>query len=97
MREEQSDLDAAVGAAVNHSSWALSASGEVAAGSYSDILFPHEVIRVIGVGGYLSGDYLITQVGHQIDMNSYSQRFSLRRNARLAGSNAAVGSLSGIL
>jgi hypothetical protein len=54
------------------------------------------VVRVAGVGGFLSGDYLISRVTHLLGDESYRQQFSLRRNARSAGANGgglAPGSL----
>lgn len=92
-REEQTDLDAATAAAVDVSSWAWSASGELDADRYTGVLRPYEVIRVRGVGGYLSGDYLIGRVTHVLNDDAYRQRFSLHRNARSAGSGGAGGGL----
>lgn len=94
-REESNDLDAATLAAVDESSWAYSASGEVSAEFYPAVLLTHQVVRVVGAGGFLSGDYLISQVGHELDDNSYRQKFTLRRNAGSAGSDSG-GLLGGI-
>jgi hypothetical protein len=49
------------------------------------------------VGGYLSGDYLISRVTHVIEDEGYRQQFELRRNARSAGSNGNGGPVGGIL
>jgi hypothetical protein len=87
-REMGEDLDAATAAAVDHSSWAYSANAEVSADIYDGVLAPHRVITVTGAGGYLSGNWLITQVTHVIDAQSYKQEFSLRRNARSEGESA---------
>jgi hypothetical protein len=84
-REEQSDLDAAVQSAVNTSSWAYSAQGEVAADIYPGVLQPHEVVRVAGIGSQFGGDYLVSRVTHVLNFESYRQRFTLLRNARLNG------------
>lgn len=84
-RELSDDLGAATAAAVNHSSWAYSASAEVIADSYDGVLLPHRVVTVAGVGGVFSGDWLVSQVTHSISDASYKQAFSLRRNARSAG------------
>jgi len=81
-REESTDLDAATVAAVNHSSWAYSANAEVVADNYSAILTPYNAITLAGAGGYLSGDWLISQVTHLIRDSGYKQQFTLRRNAR---------------
>jgi len=94
-REEQSDIDAATAAAVELSSWAWTASGELDANDYAGVLQPYEVIRVRGVGGFLSGDYLVGRVTHVLSDSAYRQRFSLHRNARSAGSGGAGGGLPG--
>jgi phage protein D len=86
-REDTSDLDAATAAAVDISSWAYAADAEVSAEVYRGVLLPHKVVTVAGAGGFLSGDYLIDRVSHVINSESYKQQFSLRRNARAAGSN----------
>ena len=84
-REEQSDLDEATRAAVNLSSFAYSASGEVSADGYAGVLQPHQTVAVAGVGGFLSGTYLIARVTHMLTDASYRQQFELKRNARSAG------------
>jgi phage protein D len=90
-REEQNDLDGSVQAALDLSTWAWAATTEVLAGVYSAVVEPHKVIRVRGVGGHLSGDWLISRVIHVLDGRSYRQQLTLRRNARSAG--AGGGSL----
>lgn len=95
-REETVDLDAATVAAVNHSSWAYYANAEVVADNYSGILSPYKVITVRGIGGYLSGSWLISQVTHTIDGGRYKQTFTMRRNARSAGADSNGGSLGGV-
>jgi hypothetical protein len=86
-REEQTDLDEAVQAAVNLSSWAYTARGEVSADTYTGVLQAHSVVPVAGVGAVLSGNYLVSRVTHTLDSDSYRQRFTLLRNARLDGSS----------
>lgn len=93
-REEQSDLDEAVFAAVNVSSFAYSAAGEVSADSYEGVLRPYHVVTVVGAGATLSGDYLISRVTHVLTDEGYSQQFELKRNARSGG--GAGGLLGGI-
>ncbi len=95
-REETNDLDAATQAAVDLSSFAYSATAEVDAERYNTVLSPHQVISVAGAGGYLSGDYLISRVTHQITEDAYKQKFTLRRNARSAGGGGSP-LLGGIL
>jgi phage protein D len=92
-REEVTDLDEATQAAVNESAWAYSASVELDADSYDGVVTPYQVVRVVGVGGYLSGDYLVSRVTHLITDASYKQQVALRRNARSAGSDAAAPSV----
>jgi len=94
-REEVTDLDEATQAAVNESSWAFSASAELDAGSYEGVVTPYDVVRVVGVGGYLSGDYLVSGVTHLITDAAYRQQVSLRRNARAVGSAAAPPAIPG--
>ena len=91
---ETSDLDAATLAAVNYSSWAYTASAEVVADNYAAVLTPYTLVKVVGVGGYLSGDWLISQVTHSITDESYRQQFTLRRNAGSGGVGGG-GSLPG--
>lgn len=94
-REEQADLDAATAAAVDLSSWAFSAHGEVDADGYAGVLAPHRVVQVAGAGGALSGSYLISHVTHSINAGRYAQQFVLRRNARSDGSGSG-GLLDGV-
>lgn len=92
-REEVADLDGATQAAVDESAWAYSASVELDADSYGGVVMPYQVVRVVGVGGYLSGDYLVSRVTHLITDASYKQQVALRRNARSVGSDAAAPSV----
>jgi hypothetical protein len=92
---ESTDLDAATVAVVNQSSWAYSASAEVIADSYAGILSPYQTVTVSGAGGHLSGDWMISQVTHIINDESYKQQFTLRRNARSDGAGGG-GLIGGI-
>jgi hypothetical protein len=94
-REEQADLDAATQAAVNLSTWAYQAEAEVNVESYSAVLQPYQRLTVTGVGGYLSGDYLISRVVHLITDGGYRQQVTLRRNARSQGAGVAAAGLPG--
>jgi phage protein D len=94
-REERSDLDEAVFAAVNTSSFAYTASVEVVADSYEGVLAPYQVVTVAGVGGQWSGDYLISRVTHVLSDESYTQQLELKRNARSAA--GAAGGIGGII
>lgn len=95
-REETADLDAATSAAVDHSGWAYSANAEVVADNYSGVLLPYKVITVRGAGGYISGDWLISQVTHTINDSEYKQSFTLRRNARSNGVDNKSTGLGGV-
>lgn len=95
-REEQADLDAATAATVELSSWAYAANGELDADSYEGVMQPYQLVRVRGIGGYLSGDYLIGRVKHVLTDSAYRQQFSLHRNARSAGGAGGGGLLSGV-
>ena len=94
-REAESDLEAATTAAVDHSAWAYSASGEVVADNYDSVLQPYRSITLRGAGGYLSGDWLISRVTHVYSDEGYRQQFTLRRNARSAGGSGGAGAIPG--
>ena len=85
-REEQNDIDAATQAAVDLSAWAISARGEIDADRYAGVIAPYQVLRVAGIGGHLSGNYVVSRVTHRLTDASYRQQFALVRNARSAGS-----------
>ena len=96
-REEQTDLDAATSATVDLSSWAYAANGELDADNYEGVMQPYHLVRVRGIGGYLSGDYLIGRVTHVLTDHGYRQKFSLHRNARSAGgAGSGSGMASGV-
>lgn len=94
-REEQTDLDAATAATVDLSSWAYSANGELDADNYEGVMQPYRLVRVRGIGGFLSGDYLISRVTHVLNDQGYKQRFALHRNARSAGSSGGGSAIPG--
>lgn len=96
-REEQADIDAATAGAADLSSWAWTAQGEVHADGYPGVLRPYRKVTVRGVGGHLSGDYLVSRVAHEIRNAGYTQHFSLTRNARGAGAGAAGDVPGGVL
>jgi hypothetical protein len=96
-REEANDMDAATQAAVDLSSFAYSATAEVDAERFDTVLAPHQVISVAGAGSTLSGDYLISRVTHEINEDTYKQKFTLRRNARSVGTAGGSSLLGGIL
>jgi hypothetical protein len=93
-RETESDLSAAVNAAVDYGAWAYSANGELGP-AYPAVLQPHATVNLAGAGP-MSGAYLISQVKHRFDNSSYRQQFSLRRNARSLIDDTAPASGSGV-
>jgi len=95
-RETQSDLTAATRAAVDASGWALAARAEVTAEVYPAVMTPYKVIRVLGAGGRLSGDYLISDISHVIGFAAYTQTVGLRRNARSSGGGGLAGAVGGL-
>ena len=90
-REEQSDIDAATQAAVDLSSFAYNAQGEITTDIYGAVILPYQVVSVAGIGGRLSGNYVVSRVNHRLTDSSYTQKFALIRNAR-----SAAGGASGI-
>ncbi len=88
-REDSNDLQAAVDAVAEHSSWAYRAELDVAANIYPAVLRPYRVISVAGPGSYLGGDYLISRVSHRLSDGGYEQKVTLRRNGRSGGGTAA--------
>jgi phage protein D len=95
-REEQNDLDAATVAAVDMSTFALTATAELDANDYAHSLSPYEVINVAGPGGRLGGAYLVSRVQHLFNDSNYKQNVTLRRNALSAGGGGGPGLPGGI-
>jgi phage protein D len=74
------ELQPAVQAIVDESSWALEASGTV--GPDAGVLRPGKTINVRGAGRLLSGSYYATRIAHHIDKEGeYTQSFLARRDA----------------
>lgn len=74
------ELQPAVQAIVDDSSWAVEAHGTV--GPDVGILRPGGVLNVRGAGRVLSGSYYATRIAHSISRNgNYTQWFQARRNA----------------
>jgi hypothetical protein len=88
------DLDQAVTAEALRSSYSTEATGTVLNDSYSAVLTPYRVVSIGGVNQRRSGDYLIRKVTHSLTRSSYSQSFTLQRNARSAGSSAGLANLA---
>jgi hypothetical protein len=80
-----------VAEAVN-SGYSIKATGSVFENGYQDVLQPYRIVKVLGVNARESGDYLISKVTHNLTLSSYSQSFTLKRNAR---SDASKGGDTG--
>jgi hypothetical protein len=90
------DLDRHVAAQSERASYAYSATGSIIGECYRGVLLPYNLVSVRGANAQSSGDYLIHQVRHQLTRSSYSQTFTLKRNARSeagAGSSFSSGSI----
>ena len=67
---------------VDRSSWSIVAEGEVNTVAYGGALKAKKPVMVRGVGRQFSGRYYVERVLHQIGGDgSYTQKFTLRRNA----------------
>ncbi len=87
------DLDAAVQAKTDATSYQFEASGDLFTECYGKVLAPYRLVTVTGVNGRLSGDYVIIGVVHTLNRETYKQTFKLLRNARSAGAGAQTGPL----
>jgi phage protein D len=73
------NLQTAVQAIVDRSSWAVIAEGKV--GADVGILRPGKIINIRGAGRVFNGSYYCTRVAHTLTRTDYVQRFEARRNA----------------
>jgi hypothetical protein len=85
------DLEAAVQAGTNASSYQFEASGALLTECYGEVLTPYRVVTATGVNGRLSGDYVVTGVTHRLTRAAYEQTFRLLRNARSSGAGGGGG------
>lgn len=92
---ESVDLDQAVSAEVENSSYAFEATGSILEGCYQGVLQPYRLVTVKAGDTPLSGDYLITKVNHTLTRSNYSQSFVMKRNARSTGAEKASVSPKG--
>jgi len=92
---ESLDPDQAVLTEAANAAYAFEATGTVRGHCYQDVLQPYRVVSVRGINSRLSGDYLVTQVTHTLNRSNYGQSFTVRRNARSAGSGGGLADLSG--
>jgi hypothetical protein len=73
--------------------FAFEATGAVLAECYGASLVPYQIVAARGVGGRVSGDYIIKKVSHRLDRWQYSQQFTLLRNARSGGAGGGAADL----
>ncbi|MEM7202444.1 MAG: hypothetical protein AAF628_19385 [Planctomycetota bacterium] len=78
---DANELQTAAQAAVDRSAWALVAQGELTTSAYGGVLRAKRPVNVRGAGRRFSGVWYVDHVLHRIEGTSYSQIFSLRRNA----------------
>ncbi|MCP4403245.1 MAG: hypothetical protein GY801_38795 [bacterium] len=92
---ESIDINQAVAAEAARSSYAFEATGSVVGHCYQGVLCPYRVVCVRGADRESSGNHLIGKVTHTLTPSTYSQSFTLRRNARSAGSGSSLSDLAG--
>lgn len=78
---ETGELQTYAQAFVDRAAWAVTADGELDTNAYDSILRARRTVLVRGAGEQFSGTYYVERVQHLISGDSYSQHFSLRRNA----------------
>ena len=78
---ETGELQTRAQATVDESTWAITAQGDLDTTAYGDILRARRPVLVRGAGQQFSGTYYVDSVQHLITTDSYTQQFSLRRNA----------------
>ena len=78
---QASELQAHAQAVTDRSAFAITADGELNTVAYGGILRAKRPVLVRGAGRQLSGTYYVEKVLHSFRGDSYTQRFTLRRNA----------------
>lgn len=78
---ETGELQTQVQAAVDESTWAITAQGDLDTTTFGDVLRARCPVLVRGAGQQFSGTYYVDSVQHLITSDTYTQQFSLRRNA----------------
>jgi len=91
------DLDSAVQARSDRSSYQFEVTGDLYTECYGKPLTPYRLVTVKGVNGKLSGDYIVTSVKHVLNRDTYKQAFGLTRNAVSAGTGSPSGPLGKVL
>jgi len=66
---------------VDRSAWAITADGELNTAAYGGVLRAKRPVLVRGAGPQFSGSYYVQRVHHTFTGQSYTQAFTLRRNA----------------
>ena len=67
-------------AVADRSAWAITADGELNTVAYGSVLRAKRPVNVRGAGRQFSGTYYVEKVLHTFAGDSYTQRFTLRRN-----------------
>jgi phage protein D len=75
------ELQTMAQAVVDRSGWAITAEGDLHTVAYGGVLRAKRSVEVRGAGRLFSGIYYVEKVLHTLTGDSYTQRFSLRRNA----------------
>jgi phage protein D len=89
---DSTELNALAQAARDEAGWLITAKGEVNTEAYQEVLRPHRLVLVKGVGAAFSGAYYVTRVVHELESaGSYTQKFEARRNARDLKGNESFG------
>jgi hypothetical protein len=86
---ETGELQTYAQAIVDQTAWAVVAEGNLNTVVYDGILRAKRPVLVRGAGRQFSGTYYVEKVQHLIRHDSYTQHFTLRRNATgLTGSES---------
>lgn len=78
---ETGELQTIAQAVVDRSAFAVHAEGELTTVTYGAVLHARHPVNVRGAGRQFSGTYLVQSVLHRIAPDSYTQSFTLCRNA----------------
>ena len=76
------DLDRRVAGEAERDSFAFQISGRAIPDCYAGVLRPYLVVKVDGLHGKSSGNFLIRRVTHTLTRSTYTQSFTMTRNAR---------------
>lgn len=75
------ELQTLAQAAVDRSTWAVTAEGDLDTAVFGDVLRPGAPVLVRGAGSTFSGTYFVERVLHRLEEARHTQHFTLRRNA----------------